>query len=220
MANGVLIVDDVALVRDYLARLCREQDWAPYPVDSGEAALALVERLPPSTIAVAVVDILMPGATMEGIEAARVLTFQHRIPCLMLTTVQEAATRVAAALAGAVGYVVKDRVQGDAAIVATIRAVLHGQPVPDPLDGVDNVEQALLAHHRRQALQHALARLTPQQQRVAHLMQQGYTNQEIARMLVVSPATVNTHVQEILARLGLRSRRDLAVRVLYDSHAD
>jgi RNA polymerase sigma factor (sigma-70 family) len=219
MADCVMIVDDAPLVRDRMAALCSAQGWDVRCADSGEAALALAAAHPPGFFALAVVDVLMPHAQVEGIEAARALTHRHRIPCLMLTTVQEAATRAAAALAGAVGYLVKDDVRGDADMIATIAAALRGEPLPDPLEGLD-AAQAIAAHQRRMALREAFARLTPQQRRVAQLMQQGMTNQEIARTLVVSVATVNSHVQEVLARLGLSSRRQLLPHLLYDSAAE
>jgi len=86
--------------------------------------------------------VLMPDAQVEGIEAARVLTHQYYIRCVMLTSAAEAATRVAAQLAGALGYLVKDVATGDAAILATVRAALVGEPIPDPLAGGPTCRQS------------------------------------------------------------------------------
>jgi len=139
----------------------------------------------------------------------------------MLTTVQEAATRAAALFAGALGYLVKDVVTGDTAILAGVRAALAGEPIPDPLAGlaIDRTE-ALSIHQRRRFITDAYAQLTLRQREVAALAAQGLTNKEIAARLHIEVATVNSHMQEVLAKLGLVGRRELQTRIIYDSLLD
>lgn len=184
--------------------------------ESGEAAIAIARS--ERRIALALLDILMPEAQIEGIEAARILTHEHRIRCLILTTVPEASTRAAALFAGALGYLVKDVATGDAAILEGVRAALAGDPIPDPLAGLAiDATEAMSIHQRQRCIAAAYERLTARQREVADLAAQGMTNKEIARVLRVEVATFNTHMQEVLGRLGLVGRRELQTRVIYDS---
>jgi DNA-binding NarL/FixJ family response regulator len=209
----------MAIVRDRLCDLLGRHGYATMAVESGEAAIAVAGS--GQYIALALLDILMPESQIEGIEAARVLTQDYDIRCLMLTTVQEAATRAAALFAGALGYLVKDVVTGDAAILAGVRAALAGEPISDPLAGltIDRTE-ALSIHQRRRFITDAFAQLTLRQREVAALAAQGLTNKEIAARLHIEVATVNSHMQEVLAKLGLVGRRELQTRIIYDSLLD
>ena len=207
LRQRILVVEDQEIFRRSVSDLLNRHGIETIAAESGEAALALARS--EAYIALGIIDILMPEADIEGIEAARILTREFAIPCLMLTSVVEAGSRAAAALAGALGYLVKD-VVNDAAILAGVKAALAGDPIPDPLAGlqIDRAE-ALAIRQREQRLKVAYTGLTPRQQEVATLMAQGLTNEQIAERLVVSVATVNTHVQEVLAKLDLRSRKKL-----------
>src|SRR4051794_20406318 len=98
----ILVVDDIVIVRERVGDLLARNGYVPIPVASGEEAIQKAQDGP--RVALALLDILMPEAQVEGIEAARVLTHQYHIRCLMLTSVVEATTQVAAQLAGALGY--------------------------------------------------------------------------------------------------------------------
>ena len=202
-----------------MSDLLSRHGYAVIAAESGEAAIAAARS--GQRIALALLDVLMPQAQIEGIEAARVLTHEYRIRCLMLTTVQEAGTRAAALFAGALGYLVKDVATGDAAILEGVRAALAGDPIPDPLAGlaIDETE-AMSIHQRQRFISAAYARLTPRQREVADLASHGLTNKEIAAVLRVEVATVNSHMQEVLGKLGLVGRRELQTRVIYDSLLD
>jgi DNA-binding NarL/FixJ family response regulator len=212
----VLVVDDIQIVRERVSDLLARHGYAPLGATSGEQAIGAAQAGP--RIALALLDVLMPEAQVEGIEAARVLTHEYHIRCLMLTSVAEAATRVAAQLAGALGYLVKDVATGDAAILASVRAALLGHPIPDPLAGLAlGKADALAARQRQAALETAYASLTVRQRAVAELARQGLTNVEIAQALGVEESTVSSHMREVLARLGLAGRRELRTRTVYDS---
>jgi DNA-binding NarL/FixJ family response regulator len=212
----ILVVDDIVIVRERVGDLLARQGHMPIQASSGEEAIARAMEGP--RISLALLDVLMPDAKVEGIEAARVLSGQYHIRCIMLTSVAEATTRVAAQLAGALGYLVKDVATGDKAILEAVQAALVGEALSDPLAGLrlDRAE-ALAARQRQKALEMAYAQLTVRQRAVADLARQGLTNAEIADALGVEESTISSHMAEVLARLGLASRRELRSRVVYDS---
>lgn len=163
----------------------------------------------------ALVDVRMPDAQIEGIETARYLGAQG-VRCVMLTSHTDAQTRFAALLAGALGYLVKD-VASDTLVVEMVAQALQGDPLPDPLDHTD--PDVVLAGQRHAAWQEAQwDLLTPAQRPVAELAAAGKTNEQIAQALGVELSTVHSHMQEVLARLDLVSRR--AVRDRLYSTAD
>ena len=209
----ILVVDDQATVRDPICRLLNLHGYNAIAAESGDHALAIAEAGP--RISLALLDIIMPNGTIEGIEAARTLRQKHQVCCVMLTSVHEAAVRVAAALAGAIGYLVKD-IAGDGTILETVELALDGKRIPNPLAGlnIDPVE-AVSIFQRKARVQAAWATLTPQQRRVAQLAAKGLTNKEIAEELVVEPSTINTHMQAVLARLGLVGRKELQEHEIY-----
>jgi DNA-binding NarL/FixJ family response regulator len=133
----------------------------------------------------------------------------------MLTSVQEAAIRISAALAGALGYLVKDSAS-DETILQTVEWALASKPIPNPLAGltIDPIEAATI-FQRKERVQQAWATLSPQQQRVGRLAAQGLTNKQIARELVVEPSPINTHMQDVLGRLGLLGRKALQEHAIY-----
>lgn len=215
-SRRILVVDDIVIVRERVSDLLASHGYTPIPVASGEDAISQAQQGP--RIALALLDVLMPEAQVEGIETARILTHQYHVRCVMLTSVVEATTRVAAQLAGALGYLVKDVATGDAAILAAVRAALAGDAIPDPLAGLTlGKGEALAARQRQAALETAYAQLTVRQRAVADLARQGLTNAEIADALGVEESTVSSHMREVLARLGLVGRRELRARMVYDS---
>jgi len=212
----ILVVDDIVIVRERVGDLLARNGYVSIPAASGEEAIQKAQDGP--RVALALLDVLMPEAQVEGIEAARILTHQHHIRCLMLTSVVEATTQVAAQLAGALGYLVKDVVTGDAALLAAVQAALAGDPIPDQMTGLKlSKAEALAARQRQVAIETAYAQLTVRQHAVADLARQGLTNAEIADALGVEESTVSSHMREVLARLGLAGRRELRARTVYDS---
>lgn len=215
----VLIVDDHPPIREWVRMVLTPHGFEVREARSGEDALALARQ--GGALNLAICDILMPHAQIEGIAAARALGYEHAVPCLILTSVQEAESRLAAAYAGAVGYVLKDAAQTDL-LLRSVQAVVSGQRPQDPgvALGVSDVEARQIAETRA-AYMRSLELLTPQQRVVAGLILEGKTNQEIAERLVLSRGTVNSHVSSILQRLNLETRREVKTRVLLhrDGHA-
>ncbi len=209
----VLVIDDHPPIRDWLAMVLAPLGIAVLPARSGEEALALIRA--GTRVDAAICDVLMPPAAMEGVAVARILWHDYGIPCLILTSVQEAGARLAALYAGVFGYVVKARASADH-MRASVSALLTGAPLPDPLTTLAiSAAELRQIEERQAAAARALAQLTPQQRVVAQLVQEGKTNREIAEHLVLARSTVNTHVSHILERLNLVTRRAVKTRVRF-----
>lgn len=210
----VLVLDDHPPIRAWVRETLAPHMIDVTPARSGEEALDLVAQ--GAQFDAAICDVLMPHAAIEGIAAARALWYEHGIPCLILTSVQEAGTRLAAIYAGAIGYVLKDMAEADV-LVRNVLSLLQGQRPQDPLASIAISErEARQIAEIRAAHLRAMEQLTPQQRVVAALILEGKTNPEIAEQLVLSRGTVNSHVSNILQRLNLATRRDVKTRVLFD----
>lgn len=210
----VLIVDDHPPIREWVRATLTPHGFEVIEARSGDEALALMEQ--GLHVSAAICDVLMPHAEVEGIAAARTLWHEYGVPCLILTSVQEAGSRLAAVYAGAMGYVLKDAAKGDL-LVRSVQAIVKGQRPSDALAAIAvSTGEARQISETRTAKLRAMAQLTPQQRVVAGLILQGKTNQEIAETLVLSRGTVNSHVSNILQRLNLATRREVRTRILLD----
>ena len=129
----VLVVDDHPPIRAWVRETLAPHMIDVTPARSGEEALDLVAQ--GERFDAAICDVLMPHAEIEGIAAARTLWYDHGVPCLILTSVQEAGTRLAAIYAGAMGYVLKDMAEADV-LVRNVLTLLQGQRPQDPLASI------------------------------------------------------------------------------------
>ncbi len=166
--------------------------------ESGSAAqgIAQILALRPD---VALLDVQLPDGS--GVEVCRqVRARDPAIRALMLTTYDDAQARMAAALAGAFGFVLK-QIRGTDLIEA-VRRVAAGQSMSDRPTAPD-------ASHL--AGDPALGTLTPQERRVLDLIVQGLTNGQIGQRLGISEKTVRNHVTNVLRKLGLAGRTQAAV---------
>jgi DNA-binding NarL/FixJ family response regulator len=204
----VVIADDSALWREGLARLLVEAgvETCALVGDADSLEQSVAEHLPD----VALVDIRMPPTwTHEGAEAAGRL--RDKWPSMgVLLLSQSLESRHAAALARAqprgFGYLLKDRVLDVATLVDALTAVSSGGTVLDP-----DVVAALLGRHETKD---RLAGLSVREREVLGLVAEGRSNGAIARQLVLSPKTVESHVASILTKLDLLEQPDDHRRVL------
>ncbi|UWP83499.1 response regulator [Dactylosporangium fulvum] len=206
----VVVADDAVLLREGLVRLLEESGHTVVAAvgDGPSLVEAIVEHRPE----VAIVDVRMPPShTDEGLRAA--VEARSRVPgtpILVLSQYVEVsyADDLLADRAGAVGYLLKDRVSEVAEFLDAVRRVATGATVLDP-----EVVSQLLVRRRRDD---PLRSLTPREREVLGLMAEGRSNTAIARKLVVTDGAVEKHVKNIFTKLDLppddeQHRRVLAV---------
>lgn len=211
-AIRVLIADDQGLVREGLMTLLAAQEGVE-PVASasnGEEAVALAARHLPDVV---LMDLRMP--VLDGVEATRRIRSAHpQIQVVVLTTYADDASILGALQAGARGYLTKDA--GAAEISRAVQAAAAGQTLLDPA-----VQERLLAAAADGRPEPARApvslpdELTAREAEVLRLIAAGLSNAEIAERLVISEATVKTHVNHVFAKTGSRDRAQ-AVHYAYD----
>ena len=198
----VLLADDQAMVRaGFRLILSAEQDMAVVgEAADGAEAVAAARRMRPD---VTLMDVRMPR--MDGIAATRRLAAE--IPAVtrvvVLTTFDADAHVYDALRAGASGFLLKNAPPEE--LVQAIRVVAAGQALLDPA-----VTRRVIEEFARNPapgpLPREAAALTERELEVLHHVSAGLSNAEIAATLVVSEATVKTHVARLLAKLGLRDR--------------
>jgi DNA-binding NarL/FixJ family response regulator len=200
---SVLIADDQMLVRAGLRAILEAHPGITVcgEASDGRAAMDLVRIRRPDVV---LMDIQMPD--IDGLEATRRILRdaapEHPVAVLMLTTFDLDAYVYDALRAGASGFLLKDTLPED--LVAAIRVVARGDALIAPGITRRLIEQ--FARSAPTAPPPALGELTPRETEVLILVATGLSNGEIADELVLSHATVKTHVKRILAKLGLRDR--------------
>lgn len=201
----VLVVDDQDMVRQGL-RLILELAGLTVVGEArdGAAAVAAVAELAPEVV---LMDLRMPG--MDGIEATRRITASSSARVVALTTFDVDQHVVDALGAGAVGFLLKD-VTSDG-LVDAVRRAAAGEPVVAPA-----VLERMMGHFvARPPLPirtpPGFDQLSTREREVLALIGDGRSNTEIAESLVISMATVKTHVRHLFAKLDLRDRAHAVV---------
>jgi DNA-binding NarL/FixJ family response regulator len=205
----VVIAEDLFLLRDGLIRLLEAYGFeVSAAVDNGEDFLAAVRSHRPD---IGVVDVrLPPSFTDEGLRAAlRARAEQPGLPILVLSQYVEQlyARELLADGAGAVGYLLKDRVLDGAQFTDAVKRVADGGTAMDP-----EVIARLLAHST--TAKGPLGRLSPREREVLSLMAEGRSNAAIAARLVVTERAVAKHTAAIFTKLDLQPSDDDNRRVL------
>lgn len=205
MTIRVLIVDDEALVRTGLRLILeREPDLEVVgEAEDGNAALHAVHVLAPDVV---LMDIHMKG--LNGLEAADRLLSQKNPPKVVMLTTFDHDDHVRDALAiGVSGFLLKDAPREQ--LGTAVRVAAEGNAMLDP----SVTRRVIAAFTSREAArrQYPIELLTDREREVMRLVAQGLSNAEAAGRLVVSEATVKSHVSNALAKLHLRDRTQLAV---------
>jgi DNA-binding NarL/FixJ family response regulator len=204
----VLIADDQALVRDGFGMILDAQEDIEVVGTAADGAEAVEQAraLRPDVI---LMDIRMPG--LDGIEATRRLAAEAiggpRV--LMLTTFDQNEYVYEAMKAGASGFLLKDVRREE--LVGAVRTVAAGDAMLAPALTRRLIEDFVRRPLPGAAAPGAMGELTDRELDVVRLMARGRSNAEIAGELVVSEATVKTHVARILSKLGLRDRIQVVV---------
>jgi DNA-binding NarL/FixJ family response regulator len=200
----VLLVDDHTFFRAGLRNLLADEGFEVDEARSGEQALERVAARAPEVV---LMDLHMPG--MSGIETTRrVLEIAPQSRVVMLTVSAAQDEIVAAVVAGACGYLLKDAPIEE--VVGSVRAAADGASWASP-----NVAAVLFEHVRAggepEPEDDALAALSDRERDILRLLADGRDNAEIGRELYISPSTVKNHISAILAKLGVHNRIQAAV---------
>jgi DNA-binding NarL/FixJ family response regulator len=209
----VLICDDQALVRAGFRKLleARSDVEVVGEAEDGLHAVDLARRRHPQLV---LMDIRMPR--LDGIEAARRIVTDSggTVRVLMLTTFGSDEYVFEALRAGASAFLLKDASPED--LLAAIDTVARGDALLAPAVTRAVVEAFVSSTPVRPELAPALDELTAREREVLELIARGRSNHEIARALVISEATVKSHVGHILMKVGARDRVQ-AVIFAYES---
>ena len=207
----VVVVDDQAVIRMGVARILGPDDGFEVVAEceDGDEVVAAVAAHRPDVV---VMDVRM--RRLDGVSATRALAAAgDPPPVLVLTTFDDDDALWGALDAGAAGFILKDASADD--LISAARAVAGGAAWLDPRVA-PRVLQAFRANVRpRLARAARVDQLTEREHDVLRHMARGATNTEIGTALIVSEATVKTHVGSIFAKLGVRDRA-AAIVFAYD----
>lgn len=204
----VALADDQALVRAGFAALINSQDAMQVVGEAGDGAeavrLATAQR--PDVI---LMDIRMPG--MDGLAATRAIAADPAlvdVRVVILTTFELDEYVFEALRAGATGFLVKHTEPAE--LIRAIQLVAAGDALLSP-----GVTRRLIAEFADRAKEppapSRLDALTDREREIVAVVAEGLANDEIAARLFLSPATVKTHVNRAMAKLGVRDRAQLVV---------
>jgi DNA-binding NarL/FixJ family response regulator len=197
----ILIADDQALVRAGFRMILESADDMVIigEAGTGAEALALIDQHSPDVV---LMDIRMPE--LDGLEATRRLQTRTQAPHVLILTTFDTDEYVYEALkAGAAGFLLKTA--PPARLIEAVRIVNTGEALLAP-----SVTRRLIETYVRRpapgSRNAVLDTLTAREQDVLALVARGMSNNEIAQHLVLSQATVKTHINRLLAKLGVRDR--------------
>jgi DNA-binding NarL/FixJ family response regulator len=208
----VAIADDQELVRAGFRMILDAQDDIQVVAEAGDGAtaIAVVDETAPDVV---LMDIRMPG--VDGLEATRrVVATGGPTRVLVLTTFDTEEYVYEALKAGAAGFLLKTAPAQR--LIEAVRLIFAGEALLAPAITRRLIETYLRRPPPGQQVPAAVAALTERELDVLRAVGRGLSNSEIAALLVVSEATVKTHVNRLFAKLGLRDRVQ-AVVLAYES---
>lgn len=214
MTIKVLLADDQQVIRAGLGMILNAQPDIEViaEAEDGAQAVALVRKRRPD---VCLLDIRMPK--LDGIEATRLLAgpgVEDPVPVVIITTFDMDEYVYGALKAGASGYLLKDA--GAELLAQAVRAAASGDALIAP-----NITKRLLSKFAatdpaNPAVQPTEG-LTQREEEVLSGVAQGLTNQEVAALLHISLSTVKTHLANLMQKLGVRNRVEMAIWA-YQTH--
>lgn len=205
----VLVVDDQDLVRSGFRLVLSSYDHVKVVGEAGDGREA-VEKARELLPDVVLMDIRMP--VENGIDATAEITANPALSgvrVLILTTFDIDEYVYDALSAGASGFMLKDAEPDD--IVDAIDVVAHGDALIQPSITRRLIETFVSSRPHRARASASLSVLTEREREILTLVAHGLANDEIAGKLVISPATVKTHVARVMSKLGAHDRAQLVV---------
>jgi DNA-binding NarL/FixJ family response regulator len=209
MTIRVMLVDDQVLLRTGFRMVLAAQPDMEVVAEAGDGVEAL-QVLAATAVDVVLMDVRMPK--LDGVETTRRICQGENPPkVLILTTFDLDEYAFSGLKAGASGFMLKDVPPGE--LLTAIRSVHSGDAVVAPSTTRRLLDRfaPMLPSAGKEPQHKELERLTEREREVMILVAQGLSNGEIAARLVLSEATVKTHVGRILTKLGLRDRVQVVV---------
>lgn len=208
----VMVVDDHPLWRRGLVEMLTEEPDIEVVGEAGNGPEA-IEKAGPLAPDVVFMDLNMPG--LSGVETTAYLVQQWpQIKVLVLTVSEEPASLFQVLGLGALGYVLKTASPQE--IVDALRQVYQGWVVISPamaprlLADLRQPAEARPTSRAGAATEAGETQLTPREQEILQEVARGHSNAEIANALVVSENTVKTHIKNILGKLHMKNRSEVA----------
>jgi DNA-binding NarL/FixJ family response regulator len=202
----ILIADDHTLVRQGLRKILEAQPGWEVVAEAGDGreAVQQASQLRPDVV---ILDLAMPR--LNGVEAVQQI--ERRAPgvrVLVLSMYADEAYVTRAVRAGAAGYLLKDSADTD--LIRAVTAVAQGKSFFSP-----TVARIILDEYGRQLAAKGVTdrfdTLSEREREVFQLIAEGYTNKEVADLLHISPATVETHRAHVMEKLDLHSTAELVL---------
>ena len=203
-AKRIVIVDDHPLFRKGLQELIQADDSFAICGEAGSAAEAMdvIRKLRPE---LAIVDLSLPGA--NGIELIKNIRAEFpKLPILVLSMHDESLYAVRALRAGADGYVMKHEAMAN--VTQAIREVFNGRPYLSPAMAAEVITK--FTHRHAEGETDAVERLSDRELEILELIGKGHEVRQIAKLLHLSPKTVETHRAHIKDKLDLKNSREVA----------
>lgn len=206
---SVIIADDQDLVRNGFRLILSSYDSIKVvgEASNGYEAVSLCQELKPDVV---LMDIRMP--VMDGIEATREIHNDPRLAdthVLVLTTFDIDEYVYDALSAGASGFMLKDSEPDD--IAEAIEVVSSGDALIQPSITRRLIEAFVGSRSQKARAKESLDVLTEREREILLLVARGLSNEEIAEELIISPATVKTHVARIMSKMDVHDRAQLVV---------
>jgi DNA-binding NarL/FixJ family response regulator len=200
----IVIVDDHPLFRKGLEQLIHSEDGFAVCGEANNApeAMDVIRKLNPD---LAIVDLSLPGA--NGIELIKNIRAEFsKLPILVLSMHDESLYALRALRAGAEGYVMKHEAMTN--VIQAIREVFNGRPYLSPAMAAQVITK--FAHRQAEGEADAVERLSDRELEVLELIGKGNDVRQIAKVLHLSPKTVETHRSHIKDKLDLKNSREVA----------
>lgn len=203
MTVRVLLADDHPIVRQGLRRLLESKPEFQVVAETGDGleVLPLVEEYHPDVL---IVDLMMPG--LNGLEVTRqVCQRMENMRVIVLSMHKDDGYVIQALRNGATGYVVKDT--GPKELVEAIHQVMQGRRYLSPVIAERLAEQDITFTGGQP--EDPYEQLTSREREVLQLVAEGYTSQEIASRLSISPRTAEKHRANVMQKLGFQNQREI-----------
>jgi DNA-binding NarL/FixJ family response regulator len=203
-AKRIVIVDDHPLFRKGLEQMIHSDGSFAVCGEAGNAAEAMdvIRKLTPD---MAIVDLSLPGA--NGIELIKNIRAEFaKLPILVLSMHDESLYALRALRAGADGYVMKHEAMAN--VIHAIREVFNGHPYLSPTMAAQVITK--FAHRQAEGEIDAVERLSDRELEILELIGKGNEVRQIAKLLHLSPKTVETHRAHIKDKLDLKNSREVA----------